>query len=167
MSSPGQATLVDMLKNAGARHSVSVAGVVVREDGRALMIRRRDNGKWEAPGGVLELGETIYDGVRREVLEETGLVIEPEALTGVYKNMPRGIVALVFLAHVVGGSASTTTDETTQLEWMTAAQVEALCDEAYSTRVVDALNFSGQVAIREHDGVSLIPTKDAAKPSAA
>lgn len=38
-------------------HSVSVAGVVVREDGRLLAIRRADNGTWELPGGVLELHE--------------------------------------------------------------------------------------------------------------
>ncbi|MFE1885628.1 NUDIX hydrolase, partial [Streptomyces diastatochromogenes] len=39
-------------------HSVSVAGVVVREDGRLLAIRRADNGTWELPGGILELDET-------------------------------------------------------------------------------------------------------------
>ncbi len=56
-----------------AKHSVSVAAAVVDADGRILVIRRRDNGHWEPPGGVLELDETIEDGLRREVLEETGL----------------------------------------------------------------------------------------------
>ncbi|WP_344447389.1 NUDIX hydrolase, partial [Kitasatospora nipponensis] len=77
-------------------HSVSVAGVVVREDGRVLAIRRADNGTWEPPGGVLELGETVEDGVRREIYEETGIKVTVDRLTGVYKNMTRGIVALVF-----------------------------------------------------------------------
>lgn len=40
-------------------HSVSVAGAIVDDAGRALLIRRRDNGRWEPPGGVLEAGETI------------------------------------------------------------------------------------------------------------
>jgi len=57
------------------KHSVSVAGIVVSDDDRVLVIRRDDNGHWEAPGGVLELGESFEDGVRREVLEETGLAI--------------------------------------------------------------------------------------------
>jgi len=57
------------------QHSVSVAGVVVRDDGRVLAIRRADNGTWEPPGGVLELSETLEDGVRREVYEETGVKV--------------------------------------------------------------------------------------------
>ena len=75
-------------------HSVSVAGIVVNDAGHVLIIRRRDNGHWEPPGGVLELDESIEDGVRREVEEETGIPVHVERLTGVYKNMRRGIVAL-------------------------------------------------------------------------
>jgi len=78
------------------RHSVSVAAVIVNAEGSVLLIQRRDNGKWEPPGGVLELDEQITAGLRREVREETGLDVEPERLTGVYKNMAQGIVALVF-----------------------------------------------------------------------
>ncbi|MFF7010394.1 NUDIX domain-containing protein [Streptomyces fimicarius] len=62
-------------------HSVSVAGVVVREDGRVLTIKLADNGTWEPPGGVLELAEAPEDGVRREVFEETGVKVEVDRLT--------------------------------------------------------------------------------------
>lgn len=82
--------------SADSRHSVSVAGVVVDDHGRALLIQRRDNGHWEAPGGVLERDEDIITGLRREVRKETGLEVTPTTLAGVYKNMPRGIIALVF-----------------------------------------------------------------------
>jgi 8-oxo-dGTP diphosphatase len=64
------------------RHSVSVSGVIADDHGRALLIRRRDNHHWEPPGGVLELQESIGDGLRREIREETGLGVEPVALTG-------------------------------------------------------------------------------------
>ena len=73
-------------------HSVSVAGVVIDENGRALVIQRRDNGHWEPPGGVLERDEAIIEGLLREVREETGLIVEPLALTGVYKNMRLGVL---------------------------------------------------------------------------
>jgi 8-oxo-dGTP pyrophosphatase MutT (NUDIX family) len=89
------------MNTATARHSVSVAGVITDDDGRALFIRRRDTLCWEPPGGVLELDESIEAGLR-EVREETGLAVEPVALTGVYKNMARGI-ALVFRCNVVSG----------------------------------------------------------------
>lgn len=44
------------------RHSVSVAGVVFDDSSRVLLIRRRDNDQWQAPGGVLELDETFEEG---------------------------------------------------------------------------------------------------------
>ncbi len=102
------------------RHSVSVSGVIPDDHGRVLLIRRRDNQHWEPPGGVLELAETIQDGLRREVREETGLEVEPDALTGVYKNMARGVVALVFRCKIVGGQLAAN-DE------VTAFRDPALC----------------------------------------
>ena len=104
------------------KHSVSVAAVITDDHGRALLIQRRDNHRWEPPGGVLELGETIQDGLRREVREETGLDVEPDPLTGVYKNMIRGIVALVFRCKITGGTL-TTTDETAAYRWATPAEI--------------------------------------------
>ena len=83
--------------NETPRHSVSVAAAIFDDSGeKVLLIKRRDNGNWEPPGGILELDEAIEDGLRREVLEETGAEIDVGPLTGVYKNMNRGIVALVF-----------------------------------------------------------------------
>jgi 8-oxo-dGTP pyrophosphatase MutT (NUDIX family) len=89
-------------------HSVSVSGVVVDEAGRVLVAQRRDNGHWEAPGGILERDETFEEGVIREVTEETGVTVEVERLTGVYKNMARGIVALVYRCRPLHGTAHPT-----------------------------------------------------------
>src|SRR5215470_17338705 len=108
MSRPVVYTRGDHVNSPDTRHSVSVAGVIVDDDDRALLIQRRDNHRWEPPGGVLEPGETIHDGLRREVREETGLNVEPIALTGVYKNMSRAIVALVFRCKITGGDLATT-----------------------------------------------------------
>ncbi|MGZ4626877.1 MAG: NUDIX domain-containing protein, partial [Kineosporiaceae bacterium] len=57
-------------------HSVSVAGVVLDEAGRVPVIQRRDNGRWEAPGGILERDETFEEDVAREAAEETGVTVE-------------------------------------------------------------------------------------------
>src|SRR5215471_11801853 len=100
------------------RHFVSVTGIVFRDDGRVLAIQRCDDGKWVPPGGVLELNETPSEGVAREVLEETGIHVKAEQLTGVYKNMPRGIVSLTFRCSVIGGQAHPT-DEARKVAWLT------------------------------------------------
>ena len=58
---------------------VGVGAVVVHE-GRVLLVRRGSEplkGHWTLPGGVLEVGETLVEGVAREVREETGLLVEP------------------------------------------------------------------------------------------
>ncbi|WP_017596508.1 NUDIX hydrolase [Nocardiopsis potens] len=131
-------------------HSVSVAGAVVRSDGRVLAIRRADNGHWEPPGGVLELGEDIEAGVRREVLEETGLHVRVGELTGLYKNMKRGVVALVFRCSVVSGTPRPS-EEAVDVRWLTPDEVQARMAPAYACRILDAL-ASGPVAVRAHDG---------------
>ncbi|SRR6266496_4284390 len=138
-----------------ARHSVSVAAIITDDHGRALLIQRRDNHRWEPPGGVLELDETIEEGLRREVREETGLDIEPGQLTGIYKNMTRGIIALVFRCKITGGTL-TTTEEATAFRWASDRDIREIVGEVYAIRVLDALSPGSGPAIRQHDGVHLI-----------
>jgi mutator protein MutT len=54
-------------------------GAVIADEGRVVLIRRRYEplaGQWSLPGGMVELGETLEEAVAREMLEETGLVVE-------------------------------------------------------------------------------------------
>ncbi len=74
---------------------VGVGAVVVHED-RVLLVRRGSEplkGHWTLPGGLLELGESVTEGVAREVLEETGLVVEPlelvELIDRIYREEGR------------------------------------------------------------------------------
>lgn len=136
-----------------AKHSVSVAGVVVNRENQFLVVQRRDNGKWEPPGGVLELDESFEQGVCREVLEETGVHINVESLTGVYKNMVQSVVALVFRCSVASGEPQER-EEARQVRWVDEAEAAELMDEAYFARVRDALS-GGPVSVRAHDGVNL------------
>ncbi|WP_328861248.1 NUDIX hydrolase [Streptomyces sp. NBC_00306] len=134
-------------------HSVSVAGAVMREDGRLLAIRRADNGTWELPGGVLELSESPEAGVRREVLEETGIHVEVGKLSGVNKNTARGIVALVFRCKPSAGTERTSA-ESTAVAWLTPGEVAERMSEVYSVRLLDALGEAGP-HVRSHDGKHL------------
>ncbi|MDF2091091.1 NUDIX domain-containing protein [Knoellia sp. 3-2P3] len=137
------------------RHSVSVAGVILDADGsHVLLVKRRDNGRWEPPGGVLELGESIEAGLRREVREETGVEVDVEGLSGVYKNMTHGIVALVFRCMATSEPLNEA-EEAVAVAWQPVDQLDSLMPPAYAVRVRDALTL-GPAAIRAHDGVEIL-----------
>ena len=136
------------------RHSVSAGAAVIREDGRMLAIRRADNGEWVLPGGIVELNEDPRDTVQREVLEETGVTVEPGQLTGVYKNMRLGVVSLVFRCRLLSGTAQPTA-EATEVAWLDSTQVTGLMAEAFAIRLIDALQ-ADEPRIRIHDGQHLL-----------
>jgi len=136
------------------KHSVSVTGVVVNDAGQVLVIQRRDNGQWQSPGGVLELGETFEEGLRREILEETGVPVEIEQLTGVYKNMQLGVVALVFRCRPLAERARVT-DEARSVRLASPSAIPSLMGPAFAVRVDDALSATTAVT-RAHDGVRVI-----------
>ena len=134
------------------RHSVSVAAAIFDECGEnVLLIKRRDNGHWEPPGGVLELGETIEDGLRREVREETGVDISVGPLTGVYKNMQRGIIALVFRARATRAPFAQS-PEASMVAWRPVSDVPSLLGATYAFRILDAARFTASASIRAHSG---------------
>lgn len=71
------------------RPIVGVGGVLIEND-RTLLIRRGTEpllGQWSIPGGTLELGETLVEGVARELLEETGLVVKVLDLIEVFERI--------------------------------------------------------------------------------
>lgn len=124
------------------------------KDNRLLAIRKRDDARWEPPGGALELEEPIDESVRRSVWSQTGLLVRPVILTGVYKDMLRSAVALVFRCTVVGGDLNGST-EAGEARWLTAAEVRSLMSEASSVQMLDALRL-GPPKIRSHDATGVI-----------
>ncbi len=73
------------------RPTVGVGAVLIHE-GKVLLIRRGKEplrGRWLVPGGTVEIGETLEEALVREVLEETGLTVEPRGLIGVFDRIHR------------------------------------------------------------------------------
>jgi 8-oxo-dGTP diphosphatase len=136
------------------RHSVSVAGAVYDQaTDKFLVIQRMDTGAWQLPGGILEEAESIHDGVVREVLEETGVSVRPIRLSGVYKNMEIGVVALVFLCEAKSGEP-VATDEARDVRWLPRETIRETMPPAFACRLLDALE--DVPAIRSNDGVNLV-----------
>jgi ADP-ribose pyrophosphatase YjhB (NUDIX family) len=78
-------------------------------DGRILVMRRADNGKWCLPAGWLDPGESPEEGAIREVHEETGLEVKVVQLVQIFSTPagsvygPHGAVTIVYLCEVIGG----------------------------------------------------------------
>ena len=72
------------------RPIVGVGAVIFDEAGRVVLVKRRHEplaGQWSLPGGTLDLGETLEAGVAREVLEETGLVVDVGPVADVFDRI--------------------------------------------------------------------------------
>ncbi|MFD0523991.1 NUDIX hydrolase [Paractinoplanes durhamensis] len=101
------------------------AGAVVRDDeGRILLMRRGDDGRWGLPAGMIEPGEQPADAALREVFEETGIVAEIERLGGVGTHetvYPNGdhcsYLTVWFRCRAVGGEARPDGDESLEVGW--------------------------------------------------
>jgi ADP-ribose pyrophosphatase YjhB (NUDIX family) len=111
----------------------AASAIVTDNEGRILLHRRRDNGLWALPGGLMEVGETIAETARRETKEETGLEVEPVSLVGVYTN-PGHVVAfsdgevrqqfsLCFACRLLGGEISVS-EESSAVAFFSVQELE-------------------------------------------
>jgi 8-oxo-dGTP pyrophosphatase MutT (NUDIX family) len=102
-----------------------ICAVIVNNDGRVLLTRRSDNGRWALLGGIVEPGEEPADTVVREAWEETGLTVVPERLASVtvdppstYPNGDRvQYLTLTFRCRVTDGEARVNDDESLEVGW--------------------------------------------------
>jgi len=111
-------------------------GAILIEGGRVVLVKRGHApllGKWSIPGGVLVVGETLRKAVVREVLEETGLTIEPGELLGVFERMvpdEQGrmryhYLLIDFLCRRVAGELAAG-DDAEEARWFSREELRAL-----------------------------------------
>ena len=117
------------------RPIVGVGGIVIDADGRVLLVKRAVEplqGQWSIPGGALELGESLTEGVAREILEETGVAVDVtevvEVLNRVLK-LPDGrvqyhYVLIDYLCRPkVGAAAPRAGSDAGEAQWIVRSQL--------------------------------------------
>jgi 8-oxo-dGTP pyrophosphatase MutT (NUDIX family) len=126
----------------------SVSGLI-RDGNRLLLVQGRDTGEWSTPGGAIELDETPASAIVREVLEETGLVVTPRRLFGVYGGpdflvrYPNGdetqYLSTMFECSVESGEAHPDGEETTSVRFFTLDEAQAVPLSPWLVRVLPRL----------------------------
>jgi 8-oxo-dGTP diphosphatase len=111
-------------------------GAIIIEAARVLLVKRAHppiQGQWSIPGGVLEVGEMVREAAIREAREETGLIVEPGELLGVYDRILRDpekrvqyhYVLIDFLCCATGGKLQAASDAA-EVRWFTREELPAL-----------------------------------------
>jgi len=111
-------------------------GAIVIESARVLLVKRARpplQAQWSIPGGVLEIGELVREAAVREAREETGLIVEPGELLGIYDRILRDAgqrvqyhyVLIDFLCRRVGGELAAA-DDAAEVRWFTREELPAL-----------------------------------------
>jgi 8-oxo-dGTP diphosphatase len=128
------------------RPVVGVGGVVI-SSGRALLVRRGGpplEGEWSIPGGMLEVGETLFEGVRRELAEETGLEVRVMELIEVFERISLDatgkpkyhFVVLDYLCEVLQGEARAGSD-VTAVAWAAPSDLPKYSLTETAARVIE------------------------------
>lgn len=124
-----------LLKNHSFKQYLVVGGIVVK-DGKMLLTKRRDprmefNNKWEFPGGGVDNGEQVIHALKREVLEETGLTVEPleqlpQIVARVEKKYNYQVFLLLYICKIIKGEFKASDTEVAGHGWFTLTQAMKL-----------------------------------------
>ena len=132
------------------RLGVATNGFIRDQTGKILLQQRADSGFWGMPGGQVELGESVEQGVVREVYEETGLEVRVERLIGIYSGpesypfmrYPNGAivhyVTHVFICDPIAGALRLSA-ESTNIGYFAADALPAQTLLSHRIRIEDAL----------------------------
>ncbi|MDQ2787113.1 MAG: NUDIX domain-containing protein [Chloroflexota bacterium] len=133
--------------------TVGVFALLFDEDQRILLCHRRDYDLWNLPGGGLETGETPWDGVIREVLEETGLHVAIERLAGVYSKQEINEIVFSFVCTIAAGHL-TLNDEADRIEYFALNEIPSNTSRKQIERIHDAIENESGLTLKAQHGLS-------------
>ena len=136
-------------------HIVAAAGYVFDKNGNMLLVKTKYRG-WDCTGGQIEIGESLEEGVLREILEESGVKASVRCLVGVYSNVGTYIwhdgktpvptkVMFDFICDYIEGEL-TPSEETSEVIWVPQKEVMSyIIQPVLQLRFNNVLQFSGRI----------------------
>ena len=133
-------------KMVGHEEVIMTAACTVIDDGEGrILLQKRESGLWGLPGGIAELGEALHETAVRETFEETGLIVEPKTLIGVYSRYRAACangdrlqpVVALFKAEVIGGELIADGAETLDLRYFGKNELPEIYSEQHKDMIAD------------------------------
>jgi 8-oxo-dGTP pyrophosphatase MutT (NUDIX family) len=140
--------VADLRKRIGSSRLLmpSVSAIVYGPLGEILLVRQRDGNLWSTPGGSIEIDESPVNAVVRETWEETGLLVQPIALIGVFggpgfvvrygNGDETQYVTSVFECSVKSGELTNATDETIACRFISESEFRTLAASPWTREVL-------------------------------
>lgn len=134
---------------------IGVFAIIFDKKDKVLLCHRRDYDLWNLPGGRLEKGESPWQGIIREVKEETNLIVEVERLSGVYSKLKKDEIVFSFVCKVVSGEI-TLSSETDQINYFDLNNFPQNVSPKQKERAEDALLRKEEPILKIQSGPSSI-----------
>ena len=141
---------------------ISACGLVRK--GELILLVHNPRRGWELPGGTVEQGEPIEEALKREIFEESGILCEPEHLTGIYQNLIvkdgygplegmkiPPLINFTFVCRYIGGEAAAS-EETEDVRFVTEDEARQMVTHPlYEKRLRDALEYDSSVVFSTYE----------------
>jgi len=135
--------------------TIGIFGIITNKKDEVLLVHRNDYDLWNLPGGGLEKGESPWEGVIREVKEETGLDVEVSKLLGVYSKAPKNEIVFNFECGVIGGEP-TLNEEANDIRYFNIKNLPQNISPKQVERIYDYFKDKNRVTMKIQKGKSSI-----------
>ena len=130
---------------------IIVVGGVIEKDGKFLLVQEAKkpfSGQWNLPAGRLEIDESVFDGAKREIEEETGYKVE---LTGIVQisnktliieslNVKDSLISIIFSTKILSGDINYNPSELLAVKWFTYDEILNMKDKLRSSNwIINAI----------------------------
>jgi len=135
--------------------TVGVFAIILNKEKQILLCHRKDYDLWNLPGGKLEKGEVPWEGVAREVKEETGLNVKIKKLVGIYSKPEKNDIVFQFLCNIVGGRLRIN-DEADKIEYFSLDGIPKNTIPKQVERIKDYFKRDSELVLKIQKGPSSI-----------
>ena len=116
---------------------IIIVGRVLKKDNKYLLVQEAKNkcrGKWNLPAGHLDPGETIFEGAKREILEECGYNVELTGIANISSQVltDNVLIGIVFSTEIIDGEVKFNKSEILDVKWFSYDEIIEMHDELRS-----------------------------------